>query len=751
MFVAREPMLEDLVGRIKQAATSQSRNHTLIVGPRGSGKTHLIALAFYKAQDLVGVGAQVKLARLPEDPWKIGSYQHLLQAIAEAIGVDGSGDTDTLEHRLAKAAEDGPIVVFLENLDEVFSQLGTDGQRKLRSFLQTTQALLLIATTPALDRSITVQSSPFYGYFSPLSLAPLTVDQARDMLLRLARARGDERLEEVLGTEVARRRVEAIKHLAGSQPRLWATFSELLAPESFYRIADLLFESFDDLTPYYQDRLRSLSGKQRLVIADLSSVNRPLHVQELAQRLGMAEKGVAARISELKDLGWVERVSTPWDHLLDGRRSYYELAEPLTALAFQIKDAWGEPIRLIVDFLCFWYDPDDLAGLRPVDDSDSYLSEVASTFAGDQSLRVTRRLSRLPDCRVDDVALLGQVDDALAALQAGDAEPIMTLPTSVRAALAQRCESGDDVSDLRLEVHEDAQQEMGWVPRDPQSDQWVNRASQLSNTAKTQETLRNLISWLARSWRTDEALALAETIPDDPEALSDIGWALIEAGHYSHASKVLEQSLALAERFLGPDHPRSLTSRSNLAVAYRNEGRVNEAIVLHEATLAARQRVLGPDHPDTLRSRNNLGFTYEKAGRVDDAIVLHEATLATRERLFGADHPYTLTSRSNLGVAYRDAGRVDEAIALHKATLAARERVLGPDHPHTLRSRHNLGLTYQKAGRVDDAINLFAVALAHRERVLGPDHPETFMSRESLANAYQTAGRLDEPAALLEA
>jgi hypothetical protein len=44
-----------------------------------------------------------------------------------------------------------------------------------------------------------------------------------------------------------------------------------------------------------------------------------------------------------------------------------------------------------------------------------------------------------------------------------------------------------------------------------------------------------------------------------------------------------------------------------------------EAITLHEQTLAARERVLGPDHPDTLTSRNNLALAHQDAGRTGDA------------------------------------------------------------------------------------------------------------------------------------
>ncbi len=60
------------------------------------------------------------------------------------------------------------------------------------------------------------------------------------------------------------------------------------------------------------------------------------------------------------------------------------------------------------------------------------------------------------------------------------------------------------------------------------------------------------------------------------------------------------------ERALGPDHPDTLGSRSNLAVAYQAAGRVAEAIPLFEQVLGAWERVLGPDHPRVQQSRNNL-------------------------------------------------------------------------------------------------------------------------------------------------
>lgn len=49
-------------------------------------------------------------------------------------------------------------------------------------------------------------------------------------------------------------------------------------------------------------------------------------------------------------------------------------------------------------------------------------------------------------------------------------------------------------------------------------------------------------------------------------------------------------------------------------------GRTLEGIPGHEETLAVRERELGPDHPDTLASRNTLALAYLAAGRTAEAI-----------------------------------------------------------------------------------------------------------------------------------
>ena len=149
-------------------------------------------------------------------------------------------------------------------------------------------------------------------------------------------------------------------HLAGGQPRMWATLASALTVGGLDELVDLLLTRFDDLTPYYQEQLGRLSGQQRLVVAELAEIDRPINVRELAERLEIDQRSLAKTISDLVDRGWAAPTTSPVTALLDRRRTYYELAEPLARLSFQIKESRGEPLRLVVEFVKHWFDPADL-------------------------------------------------------------------------------------------------------------------------------------------------------------------------------------------------------------------------------------------------------------------------------------------------------------------------------------------------------------------------------------------------------
>ncbi|MFD3931479.1 tetratricopeptide repeat protein [Streptomyces sp. NPDC058614] len=267
-------------------------------------------------------------------------------------------------------------------------------------------------------------------------------------------------------------------------------------------------------------------------------------------------------------------------------------------------------------------------------------------------------------------------------------------------------------------------------------------ATRLLHTALPEASRDNVAGW--PYWRTllphIQAL-IASTDPSEDSEGTDLllyesAGFLQGQGLVAHAIEYSKRSLDASLRIHGYDHPGTLSSRNNLASAYRSAGDLGRAITLHEATLADYTRVLGNDHPDTLTSRNNLANAYQSAGDLQRAIPLHEATLADRTRVLGNDHPDALSSRNNLASAYESAGDLDRAIPLHEANLADYTRVLGNDHPDTLTSRNNLAGAYQSAGDLDRAIPLHEAAFADSVRILGDKHPTTRIIRGNLISAY---------------
>ena len=755
LFVVRQPILKALMKRVKALGYTPSPHHTLLVGPRGAGKTHLISLVYHRSKNLADTSKDkpLRIAWLPEDPWTLVSYGRLLSAILERV-VPNFDDLKSTEPQLDAhirytSREDGPILVLAENLDQILDAIGDAGQQKLRNLLQTESGILIIASTTRLDHSLSSHAAPFFGFFDTIRLDPFSPEEAREMLTTLAREANNSELAKRLSDNESLARIHTIAHLAGGQPRLWALLGSALTVEDLRDLTTLLLNRFDDLTPYYQEQLARLSPMQRLIVAELATADRPLPVKDLAERIGYDQRSTAKAVSDLTERGWLKPTSTIFTALLDRRRTYYDLAEPLARLAFQIKDSRGEPLPLIVDFLTNWFDVEQLQSFSEND----YCMVALSRMEDDEVGSLARRLTSLPTSRVKSLDLLGTVEDALAAVAAGDAEPVMALPSSLRQAIELRAQDDTGLIRVRLTLLSDALREVGNVPRDGTNAAWIARAERLDIEAQSPESRLILVRWLAASWHFDDAEAALSTITSDLELMQGadaIAGAYMSAGHLSEAIAQYEQTLSDCIRIFGPDHPNTLTARHNLAYAYKAAGRITEAIALHEQVLTDSTRILGQDHPGTLTLRNNLALAYKAAGRITEAIALYEQVLTARTRIFGQDHPGTLTLRNNLALAYKAAGRITEAIALHEQVLTDSTRILGQDHPGTLTLRNNLALAYKAAGRITEAIALHEQVLTDSTRILGQDHPGTLTLRNNLALAYKAAGRITEAIALYE-
>jgi serine/threonine protein kinase len=232
--------------------------------------------------------------------------------------------------------------------------------------------------------------------------------------------------------------------------------------------------------------------------------------------------------------------------------------------------------------------------------------------------------------------------------------------------------------------------------------------------------------------------------------LTAIGETFGGLGMHHESFAVFQRALNLRRAQLGDDHPDTLASMNNLAMAYQDGGRFDKAIPVLEETLTRRRRRLGDDNASTIETMNDLAVAYWQAGQTAKAIPLYEETLAKVQAAMGEEHNDTLTIMDNLAVAYGAAGQCERAIALHQSVLAQFKAKLGDLHLTTLVAMNNLARAYQKCGRIDDSIQLYEPTLARLRSKLSEEHPTTLAAMNGLARSYQLTGKLDQAIALFE-
>jgi tetratricopeptide (TPR) repeat protein len=78
-------------------------------------------------------------------------------------------------------------------------------------------------------------------------------------------------------------------------------------------------------------------------------------------------------------------------------------------------------------------------------------------------------------------------------------------------------------------------------------------------------------------------------------------------GEYPKAEPLDQEALRIYQKVLGPEHPNTATSLSDLAVLYQAMGEYAKAEPLLQEALRIRQKVLGSEQPDTAGSLSMCG------------------------------------------------------------------------------------------------------------------------------------------------
>ena len=160
--------------------------------------------------------------------------------------------------------------------------------------------------------------------------------------------------------------------------------------------------------------------------------------------------------------------------------------------------------------------------------------------------------------------------------------------------------------------------------------------------------------------------------------------------HLDESLAFHQKALAIRSSQLGEDDEKVLALHTNIALVYKQQGKIGEALELLEKVLQSRVKVLGCDHPDISDLHYNIGGLYAMQNRLDDAVEIYERALSTRLKHLGDKHMYIGFTRNQLGVLLMRLGRAAEALHQFEKSLEVLAHSLGPDHSEVLGTRKNL-------------------------------------------------------------
>ena len=414
ILVGRGDLADRLEKSVLDSVETGAGHHWLLIGPRGVGKTHLLAVLYNRIEANPEIRSRVAIAYMKEEERGVATFLDWLVRIlrafrrwqvgpaeeAEALNLsEGLEALKELPLKQAQAAAerlllrfvgDRRLVLITENLGEVFSEtkgMGREGQQRFRDLVQQHPIWTIVASSQALFKDIQARGAPFYGFFKVQHLGMFDLEEAVELLRNLARLEGREELHKFLGTEIGKGRIRAIHQLTGGNPRLLVIFYQFIDRESIEDLAPPFLEMVDSLTSYYQEQMQPLPALQQKIVEFLCEQRSATTVKEIARSCFVSHQSASQQLKRLADRRYVIAKAV-------GRESFYELREPLFRICFEIKENLGSPIRLFVDFLGNFYSMEELKRryrsawlLRSIYELDGMeLQEVGETEAALQCL-----------------------------------------------------------------------------------------------------------------------------------------------------------------------------------------------------------------------------------------------------------------------------------------------------------------------------------------------------------------------------
>jgi tetratricopeptide (TPR) repeat protein len=373
---ARRDFLETVIKELSLREGESPKQHWLVVGPRGIGKSHLLTLLYHKVKQSSELSRLWIPVLFPEETRlesnlakflerAVNEIIHELKELdpksAEAIR-DKIAKTRTLPSQerdeyvcsvLAWITETTGkhILLITENLQHLLGKkLSLIEQKRLRAFLQTSDSVTLLGSATTVFNALHDHSHPFYNFFHIHRLTDLSFDEMKELIGSILTSTGRADLAERVVENEAR--IKALSVFTGGNPRMAVFLADILKTDVPEEMLDLMDGILDELTPYFETIFKDIPDFLEAVINTLAAFEPAQSPTEITAHLEGQSTTIRNYLKQLKDSGYV-RVA-----FSRGRSNYYCLNEYLYRIWFQMRDSGHrEETRWLLELLLMLYSP----------------------------------------------------------------------------------------------------------------------------------------------------------------------------------------------------------------------------------------------------------------------------------------------------------------------------------------------------------------------------------------------------------
>jgi len=391
MFISRKgrSVFDRILKDLKKRIDKSSNQHYLILGPRGIGKSHLLANLYYAVKEDTSLNSYWIPLWFAEEEYAVSSIRDLVDRVLEEIAHEFSVEKNKLiveisafKGEMAQNDDNDAVfnlttafikdlgnkvgkrfIVITENFNMFLKDISSYEEKKLRAFLMNETSLLFIASAPTLHSYLKDVADPenaLYNLFDVHYLEEFNFEECRELLRQQCLLDKNTRLCDML--ESGARKFEIFHRLAGGNPRLMLMFYQLTAFEkSLPEIEKTFAQLLEKLTPYFQSRMENLSSQQRKILLAFAQRLENLTPAEVGRGIHLPTNQVTAQLKKLVEYGFLGIVAKEGEK----RGTLYELSERIYRYWYQSRTGRGRNVIAgLVEFISEWFSIDELKNLE---------------------------------------------------------------------------------------------------------------------------------------------------------------------------------------------------------------------------------------------------------------------------------------------------------------------------------------------------------------------------------------------------